>query len=148
VLSTLVVYSSIAQQPSLGEEKHHQAGASAKQQLHRVDFRVVGSSCVVCLRRVGKELRDSKGVLKADVSIFKPYWGIAVYDASQTNFAALEESIRKEKVRLEDVEDKPISELPALLLPKTTPADEKKGATSSSASTASSTSASTPSNTK
>ena len=50
-----------------------------------MDFRVEGASCVACLMRTGNELRGAKGVIKADVSIYRPYWAIVIYDASQTN---------------------------------------------------------------
>ena len=88
------------------------------QALHRLDFRIQGASCVVCLRRIAKTFRDSKGVLKADVSIFRPYWAIVIYDAKETNLAKLTDAIKSEKVQLLEIEDKPISELPLLLIPK------------------------------
>jgi hypothetical protein len=86
--------------------------------LHRMDFRVEGASCVACLRRTGQELRSTKGVIKADVSIFRPYWAIVIYDASQTNLEKMKRSITNEHVKLMEVEDKPIAEVPLIVIPK------------------------------
>lgn len=95
------------------------APAKTQESLHRVDFRVEGASCVTCLRRIAKTLRDSKGVLKSDVSIYKPYWSIVIYDAKTTNFQKLAEPIIKaESVKFQEVEDKPIAELPLIVIPK------------------------------
>ena len=92
--------------------------ASNTVKLHRADFRVTGASCVACLRRIGKTIREQKGVLKADVSIFKPYWAIAIYDAEQTNMDKIYDAIRGEKVKFEDLEDKPIQAVPLIIIPK------------------------------
>lgn len=95
----------------------HPAKAQA-QKLHRADFRVKGASCVACLRRVGKTMREQTGVLKADVSIFSPYWGLTIYDASKTNMDKIFESVKGEKVFFEDMEDKEIDSLPMIVIPK------------------------------
>lgn len=95
------------------------AGSSAQsQKLHRADFRVTGASCVACLRRIGKTMREQKGVLKADVSIFKPYWSIVIFDAAQTNMDKIFESVKAEKVKFEDMEDKSIDSVPVIVIPK------------------------------
>jgi copper chaperone CopZ len=88
------------------------------QDLHRMDFRVEGASCVACLRRTSQELRDTKGVIKADVSIYRPYWAIVIYDAKQTNLEKMKEAVKVEKIRLVGVEDQKISAVPAIVIPK------------------------------
>jgi copper chaperone CopZ len=103
--------------PSPGEPARGQTGSSA-QKLHRADFRVTGASCVACLRRIGKTIREQKGVMKADVSIFKPYWAIVVYDSGQTSLNKLLEVVSKEKVKFEDIEDRAISSVPVIVIPK------------------------------
>lgn len=95
-----------------------QTKSASKQNLHRADFRVTGASCVACLRRIGKTIRDQKGVLKADVSIFKPYWAIVIYEADQTNMEKIFDCVKHEKVKFEDIEDKSISALPLIVIPK------------------------------
>jgi copper chaperone CopZ len=94
------------------------AGANQQQDLHRMDFRVEGASCVACLRRTGQELRDTKGVIKADVSIYRPYWAIVIYDAKQTNLEKMKDAVKLEKIRLVGVEDQKISAVPAIVIPK------------------------------
>lgn len=91
---------------------------AAAQKLHRADFRVTGASCVACLRRIGKTMREQKGVLKGDVSIFKPYWAIVIYDAGSTNMDKVFESVKHEKVKFEEMEDKAIDSLPLIVIPK------------------------------
>ncbi len=98
-------------QPTSGKKE-------AKQKLYRADFRVSGASCVGCLRRVAKILRTHKGVLKADVSIFKPHWAIAIYNADEVSLDQLAEACKTEKVKFEEVEDKPIAEVPLIVIPK------------------------------
>jgi len=98
--------------------------------LHRMDFRVEGASCVACLMRTGNELRGAKGVIKADVSIYRPYWAIVIYDASQTNLEKMKKAITNEHVKLTDIEDKPIAEVPLIVIPKSLGA--KPGATENS----------------
>lgn len=93
--------------------------ADSGQSLHRVDFRIEGASCVTCLRRIAKSMRESKGVLKADASIYRPYWAIAIYDAKKTTFDKFSAPIAKsEQVRFAEVEDKPISSMPLVVIPK------------------------------
>lgn len=92
--------------------------SSAKQKLHRADFTVSGASCVACLRRIAKTVRDQKGVLKADISIFKPYWAIVIYDAEQTNMDKLFETVKEEKIKFNEMEDKPIATMPMIIIPK------------------------------
>ncbi|MBY0356684.1 MAG: heavy-metal-associated domain-containing protein [Candidatus Obscuribacterales bacterium] len=95
------------------------AESSAKgQKLRRADFRVTGASCVSCLRRVGTKMREQKGVLKADVSIFKPYWGIVIYDSNTVNLNKIYDSVKDEKIKFEDIEDKPIANIPFIVIPK------------------------------
>ena len=86
--------------------------------LHRMDFRVEGASCVACLMRTGGELRGAKGVIKADISIYRPYWAIVIYDANQTNLEKMKKAISNEHVKLADIQDKPIAEVPLIVVPK------------------------------
>ncbi len=89
-----------------------------KSSLHRADFRVEGASCVTCLRRVAKALRETKGVLKADVSIYKPHWSIVIYDSKATNFDKISAVTKTEKVKFAGLEDKPLAEMPLIVIPK------------------------------
>jgi hypothetical protein len=113
------------------ESKAAESKAASKQKLRRADFRVTGASCVTCLRRIGRTMRAQPGVLKGDVSIFKPYWAVVVYDSNQTDMDKIYASLSHEKVKFDDVEVKEISSLPLIVIPK--------GMSSESSSTAGST---------
>jgi hypothetical protein len=97
---------------------------SAGIKLMRSDFRVTGASCVPCLRRVAKKLKESTGVLRGDVSIFPPYGGLVIYDASKTNIKTVFKSAYDEHVDFADVETRSISQIPAVLLPKIMPSSQ------------------------
>lgn len=103
---------------SLAAPAQTPASATSAQKLHRADFRVTGASCVACLRRIGKTLREQKGVMKADVSIFKPYWAIVIFDSAQTSMPKLLETLVKEKVKFEDIEERAINSVPLIVIPK------------------------------
>jgi uncharacterized membrane protein len=96
--------------------------STAKQALHRADFRVEGASCVMCLRRIASTFRKEKGVVKADISVFRPYWSILIYDSAQTNFKKITDSVKGEHVKFAEVEDKAIDAIPAVIIPKMSPA--------------------------
>jgi copper chaperone CopZ len=101
--------------PSPSQAKKPSAGAL----LQRADFKVSGASCVACLRRVAKRMRECDGVLKADVSIFRPYWGLVVYDKKKTTLKKILDAAIEDKVKFVQVTDVAISEMPVVLLPKT-----------------------------
>lgn len=92
--------------------------SAAKKNLHRADFRVKGASCVSCLRRISKTMREQPGVVKGDVSIFNPYWAIVIYDGNLTNMEKIYESVKGEKVSFEDLEDRVVDGIPLIVIPK------------------------------
>ena len=100
-----------------GQSAATPAGKATPAALHRADFRVTGASCVACLRRVAQRMRTSPGVLKADVSIFKPYWGLVIYDKKQTTLKQIFDKSIEENVKFADVDDKAISDMPTVILP-------------------------------
>lgn len=118
LIAGMLLFSAAAPSLAAPTAAVHATEKKGGQKLHRADFRVAGASCVGCIRRVGKILRAQKGVLKADVSIFKPYWAIVIYNADETNMDVLAESCKIEKVKFEDLDDKTISEVPLIVIPK------------------------------
>jgi copper chaperone CopZ len=89
--------------------------------LHRLDFRVVGKSCAVCLHHMQEKMKSLPGVVKAAIMIRKPYGAVVIYDSTQVN---VEKVLAKTKegvpeVAFEDVQDEAIKELPVILIPKT-----------------------------
>ncbi|CAN5293756.1 hypothetical protein BH11CYA1_BH11CYA1_48150 [soil metagenome] len=85
--------------------------------LRRVDMIVGGSSCASCLIRIEKKLKASPGVLKAMVSVYRPYAAVVIYDAGKTSMAEITKVLSSEKAQAEQPVDVPIKTVPALLLP-------------------------------
>lgn len=93
----------------------------------RVDFQLRGSKCVACIRRVIKKLQKEKGVMKVDISIFPPYWGVVLLDKDKTDFERAFERVKKEDfVRSEKVERKDLDEVPPLVIPRKNVSDRDK----------------------
>jgi hypothetical protein len=107
---------------------HQPCVAAARQargpSLRRVEFRAMNVSCIACLRRIAGSFQKAKGVLKADISIYRPYWGVVIYNKNETTFEKLtKECTRGESVKIVDVEEKSIDKVPVLIIPKTPAAD-------------------------
>lgn len=90
--------------------------ASAKD-LRRVDMLIGGSSCASCLIRIEKKLKATPGVLKAMVSVYRPYPAVVIYDCKKTSIAALRKVLESEKASAEKTLDVKLKEVPALLMP-------------------------------
>lgn len=122
VLSTLVCYVPGA----FAEDAHDKAesivkvGDVEKAPYLRLDFNLKGATCVTCIRRVAKHLRESKGVLKADISIIRPYEGVIVFDSQKTNVQKLSSEITKEEKRASvgDLQLTALSSVPPIVLPR------------------------------
>lgn len=85
--------------------------------LKRVDLVVTGSSCASCLIRIEKKLRTTPGVLKAMVSVYRPYPAVVIYNSDKTSLAALKKVLESEKASAEKTVEVQVKEVPALLLP-------------------------------
>lgn len=86
--------------------------------MTRVDMVITGSSCAACLIRIEKKLKAQPGVLKAMVSIYKPYSAIIIYDSSRTSIGALSKIVSKENAVAARVVEEKVSAVPTLLIPK------------------------------
>ncbi len=92
---------------------------NARAPYQRLDFQVRGASCVTCIRRVAKALRHMRGVIKADISIYYPYWAVVVLDKSKADEMKVVETVRKEKgVDVNRLEKQDLNEIPQLIVPK------------------------------
>ena len=100
------------------QSMHKAYGNSQSVELHRAEFQVTGSNCASCLRHFALTLACSPGVLKADVSIYQPYWGIVVYDQRKISFTKIVAVAKNQRLGLVSVYDQPIKRMPALLIPK------------------------------
>lgn len=83
----------------------------------RLDFQVKGVSCVACIRRVAKGLKNMKGVVKADVSIYYPHWAVVILDKSKADETKVIQTVRKEKVDVTRMTKQDLKEVPALVVP-------------------------------
>ena len=87
-------------------------------QLRRVDFRVLGSTCPACLHRMVRTLSARGGVLRCDASIYRPYWAFVIYDSSRISLGKIADSLKSERMRLTNVQERDLSELPPFLTPR------------------------------
>lgn len=91
---------------------------NSAQKLVRLDFQVAGTSCVACIRRVSNKFQTAPGVLKADVSIYKPHWAVVIFDADKTNQDAVLQAVKTESVYMEALEATPLAAMPAVVVPR------------------------------
>lgn len=85
--------------------------------LRRVDMVVSGSSCASCLIRIEKKLKATPGVLKAMISVYRPYSAVVIYDSAKTSISSINKILAEEKAGSEQVVDISIKAVPALLMP-------------------------------
>lgn len=87
--------------------------------LRRMDFRVVGKSCAVCLMGIQRTVREKAGVVKVAVMLKKPYGAVIIYDGSKvTKDQLLKYSTSTDKdVKIESVTDFAIPKVPTILIP-------------------------------
>jgi copper chaperone CopZ len=88
--------------------------------LHRLDFKVVGKSCAVCLLNIQKRVSTVPGAIKAAVQLQSPYAAVILFDSSKTSQKILLDKAKEglPEVKFEAIEDTPIEKLPGVLVPK------------------------------
>lgn len=89
--------------------------------LTRLDFRVEGASCAICLGRIRKRIEKAKGIAKVAVAIQKPYGVAVIFDNSKTKKEKIFEAGLKgetEKVRFLDDQEEKLEKMPFILIPK------------------------------
>jgi copper chaperone CopZ len=87
--------------------------------LHRVDFRVTGKNCAVCLHKIQERMKGLPGTVEAAVMLKKPFGAVVIYDSSKLNLKAiLDIAVKGEpEVKIVDVKDESIKKLPVVLIP-------------------------------
>jgi copper chaperone CopZ len=105
--------------PAVPEKPREKSTRYDKDALHRLDLRIVGKSCPVCLLGIKKKLNALPGVVKADVMLKRPYGASVVYDAKQVQQAKIIEVIQsyEKNTLVEGVVDAPIDKVPLVLVP-------------------------------
>ena len=91
---------------------------AAAVKMQRSDFDVQGSSCATCLIRLEKKLKATPGVLKAVVSIYKPFHAAVIYDPQKTDWAKVSTVFTAEKVQAGNLKQSAIDEIPLVLEPR------------------------------
>lgn len=89
--------------------------------LKRLDFRVEGASCAICLGRIRKRLESAKGIAKVAVAIQKPYGVAVIYDSTKTEKDKIFQAGlkgEKEKVLFLDDHEEKLDKMPFILIPK------------------------------
>lgn len=118
MLVMAVMLMSVGSSAAWAESKANPAEINAAQKLMRLDFQLAGTSCVACIRRVANKFQAAPGVIKADVSIYKPHWSVVVFDANKTNQDAVLQAVKTESVYMEALEATPLSSMPAVVVPR------------------------------
>jgi copper chaperone CopZ len=87
--------------------------------LRRLDFKVKGKSCAVCLMGIQRKFKSLPGVVKAAVMLKPPYGAVVIYDSSKISMQELIEKAKKQEkeVRVEQVTDFPVQKIPTILIP-------------------------------
>lgn len=87
--------------------------------LRRLDFKVQGKSCAVCLMGIQKKVKAMPGVIKVAVMLKRPYGAVVIYDASKINAAKILEKAKAEDKEVKVVEptDFSIPRVPTILIP-------------------------------
>ncbi|HEY9733187.1 MAG TPA: hypothetical protein V6C89_14815 [Drouetiella sp.] len=88
--------------------------------LHRLDFKITGKSCAVCLLGIQKRITSVPGSIKAAVQLQSPYAAVVLYDSSKTTQKALLAKAQETvpEVKFVSIEDNAIDRAPTVLVPK------------------------------
>ncbi len=88
--------------------------------LHRLDFKITGKSCAVCLLGIQKRINSVPGTVKAAVQLQSPYAAVVLYDASKTTQKAILDKAGETvpEVKFVSIEDNAIEKVPIVLVPK------------------------------
>jgi len=90
-----------------------------KNALHRLDFRIQGKSCAVCLLSIERRIKGFAGVISTAVMLKKPYGASVIYDSKQVNEQKLLDAakLNEPQIKLLDVNDTAIVKIPVVLIP-------------------------------
>lgn len=88
--------------------------------LKRLDFRIVGKTCAVCLLGIQRRLKKTPGVAGVAVMLKKPYGGVVIYDSTKLNKDALIKKMKEgeKEVKVEDPVENPVERIPPVIIPK------------------------------
>jgi len=87
--------------------------------LRRLDFKVQGKSCAVCLMGIQKKVKAMPGVVKIAVMLKRPYGALVIYDSTKVTASKILQKARAEDKEVKVVEptDFAIEKVPTILIP-------------------------------
>lgn len=87
--------------------------------LRRLDFKVQGKSCAVCLMGIQRKFKTLPGVVKAAVMLKRPYGAVVIYDSSKISMQTLLEKAKQQdkEVKIVQPTDFPVPRIPTILIP-------------------------------
>jgi hypothetical protein len=100
---------------SPGEKiKHYDPSA-----LRRLDFRIQGKSCAICLLGIQKRIKALDGAVRVAIMLKKPYGASVIYDSKQLTEQKLILTAKANEplIKLVDVKDEAIDKVPLILVP-------------------------------
>ncbi len=88
--------------------------------LHRLDFKITGKSCAVCLLGIQKRIGTVPGAIKVAVQLQAPYAAVVLFDSSKTNQKAIFDKAKETvpEIKFESIEENAIDKVPIVLVPK------------------------------
>jgi hypothetical protein len=107
----------VAHNPKLSEKPH---------ELHRLDFRMAGKSCPVCLLSIQKKIKTLDGVQDAAVMLKRPYGVSVIYKMGNINSVEILNTIKEKEptIKIFDIKDNKIDNVPVPLIPPFMPVVE------------------------
>jgi hypothetical protein len=87
--------------------------------LHRLDFRILGTSCPVCLMGIQRRVKAIPGTIETAVMLKKPYGVSIIYDSKAVSGQKLLATVTlsEPRIKLLDIKDEPIDKVPLVLIP-------------------------------
>jgi copper chaperone CopZ len=87
--------------------------------LRRLDFRIEGKSCPVCLLGVQNRVKAVEGAVQVAVMLKKPFGASVIYDGKQVDQQRIltAAKLTEPMIKLVDIQDEAIEKLPTVLIP-------------------------------
>lgn len=101
------------------------SNAAATQALHHAKFRVPGASCISCIRRLEREMRQKPGVILAHAVKTSPFVMEIYYDGNILKLNTIFDSLKAEGYTVSDVLNEPVSSIPELATSKDVNPEER-----------------------
>ncbi|MBX9878421.1 MAG: heavy-metal-associated domain-containing protein [Candidatus Obscuribacterales bacterium] len=98
---------------------------SSAQALHHAKFRVPGASCISCIRRLEREVRQTPGVILAHAVKTSPFIMELYYDSNILKLTTIFDSLKAEGYIVSDVLNEPVNSIPALATSKDVNPEER-----------------------